>query len=488
MNLLRIYAIKALGPLIFLVFHWMEPPVDLGKEGFCLLGVTIWMAIWWIGEVVPISVTALLPIIVFPLSGILSISETTQQYGHKYVFLYIGGFILAMAIERWNLHKRIALHIIKTIGSKASYLILGFMMATAFLSMWISNTATAVMMLPIAIAIANQIKSQNTDSPELSKMFSKALMLSIAYSASIGGIATLIGTPPNLVFAGVLENTYGIKISFFEWMKFGLPVSLVLLFICWKYLTSVAYRLKSIRFSGGEKEIESMLVKLGKLSYEEKRVGFVFILAGLGWIFRSLLEQIIPHIDDTIIGITAAVLLFLIPTKTKQRKLLTWAEAVRIPWGIIILFGGGMALAKGFVETGLANWIASQINLFEGVSIFILVILVAAVVNFLTEVTSNLATTAMLLPILAPVALSFNVHPYILMIAVTLSASCAFMLPVATPPNAIVFGANYLKVSDMAKKGLVLNLVSILIIGLVVYFFMPYVFQLDTLAFPEALK
>jgi sodium-dependent dicarboxylate transporter 2/3/5 len=466
----------------------MDPPNDLSQSGFNLLAITLWMAIWWVTETVPISVTALLPIVLFPLLEVLSIGETTQQYGHKYVFLYIGGFILAIGIERWNLHKRIALQIIKLIGSKASYLILGFMVATAFLSMWISNTATTVMMLPIAIAIANQIQNHNLEDFIQSSLFSKALMLSIAYSASIGGIATLIGTPPNLVFAGVLENTYGIKISFFEWMKFGLPVSLVLLFICWKYLTSFAFKLNRVKFSGGKKEVQTMLSKLGKLSYEEKRVGIVFMIAALGWIFRGLLETILVGIDDTIIAIRAAILLFLIPTKKGNRKLLTWDEAVKIPWGIIILFGGGMALAKGFVETGLANWIASQVNLFQGVSIIVLVLIITALVNFLTEVTSNLATTAMLLPILAPVALSFDVHPYILMIAVTLSASCAFMLPVATPPNAIVFGANYLKVSDMATKGFLMNVISILIIALVVYFYMPYVFQLESLVFPDVLK
>jgi sodium-dependent dicarboxylate transporter 2/3/5 len=466
----------------------MDPPNDLSQSGFNLMAITLWMAIWWVTETVPISVTALLPIVLFPLLEVLSIGETTQQYGHKYVFLYIGGFILAIGIERWNLHKRIALQIIKLIGSKASYLILGFMVATAFLSMWISNTATTVMMLPIAIAIANQIQNHNLEDFIQSSLFSKALMLSIAYSASIGGIATLIGTPPNLVFAGVLENTYGIKISFFEWMKFGLPVSLVLLFICWKYLTSFAFKLNRVKFSGGKKEVQTMLSKLGKLSYEEKRVGIVFMIAALGWIFRGLLETILVGIDDTIIAIRAAILLFLIPTKKGNRKLLTWDEAVKIPWGIIILFGGGMALAKGFVETGLANWIASQVNLFQGVSIIVLVLIITALVNFLTEVTSNLATTAMLLPILAPVALSFDVHPYILMIAVTLSASCAFMLPVATPPNAIVFGANYLKVSDMATKGFLMNVISILIIALVVYFYMPYVFQLESLVFPDVLK
>jgi sodium-dependent dicarboxylate transporter 2/3/5 len=485
----KTFLLKLLGPLVFLLFQGIETPDGLSKEGFMLLGITIWMAIWWVFEVVPIAVTALLPIILFPLFGVLNLSETTAQYGHKFVFLYLGGFILAVAIERWNLHKRIALHIIKALGSKASFLILGFMIATAFLSMWISNTATTVMMLPIAIAIANQIGDQNSGASEHVSHFSKALMLSIAYSASIGGVATLIGTPPNLVLAGVLENIYDIKLGFFEWMLFALPISIILLLICWKYLTHFAFRLKGIQFSGEKGQVKTMIKKLGKVSYEEKMVGFVFLLAALGWIFRSLIQKMIPAIDDTIIAIAAAILLFLIPSKQAAgKKLLTWKEAVKIPWGIIILFGGGMALAKGFTQTGLANWIASKITVFEGVSIILFVLIVAALVNFLTEVTSNLATTAMLLPILSPVALSFNMHPFLIMIAVTLSASCAFMLPVATPPNAIVFGSGYLKVADMAKKGFLMNVISILIITLLVYFFMPIMFGLESLDFPEYLK
>jgi sodium-dependent dicarboxylate transporter 2/3/5 len=447
------------------------------------------MAIWWVFEVVPIAVTALLPIILFPLFGVLKLSETTSQYGHKFVFLYLGGFILAVAIERWNLHKRIALYIIKAIGSKASYLILGFMLATAFLSMWISNTATTVMMLPIAIAITNQINDQNTKEGISTSYFSKALMLSIAYSASIGGIATLIGTPQNLVLAGVLENLYNIKIGFFEWMMFALPISIILLIICWKYLTTFAFKLKNIKFSDSKGQINEMIAKLGKLSYEEKMVGMVFLLAAMGWIFRGLLEKVIIGLDDTIIAIIAALLLFLIPSKNRKgKKLLTWDEAVKIPWGIIILFGGGMALAKAFTDTGLANWIASQITVFEGVAVILFVLIVTAMVNFLTEVTSNLATTAMLLPILSPVALSFDMHPFLIMIAVTLSASCAFMLPVATPPNAIVFGSGYLKVSDMVKKGFLMNIISIIFITLAVYYFMPIAFGLETLDFPKVLK
>lgn len=489
MQRLKLLLLKLLGPLAFVLFQVIEPPEGLSQQGFMLLGITIWMAIWWVFEVVPIAVTALLPIILFPLFGVLDLGDTTAQYGHKFVFLYLGGFILAVAIERWNLHKRIALYIIKVIGSKASFLILGFMIATAFLSMWISNTATTVMMLPIAIAITNQINEQSDIDDKKVNYFSKALMLSIAYSASIGGIATLIGTPPNLVLAGVLESIYDIKLGFFEWMTFAFPISVFLLIVCWKYLTVFAFKLKGLKFSGGKDQINAMIKKLGKLSYEEKMVGLVFMFAAFGWIFRGLLQKIIPALDDTIIANAAAILLFLIPSKQgKGKKLLTWEEAVKIPWGIIILFGGGMALAKGFTETGLANWIAGQITVFEGVIVIVFILIVAAMVNFLTEVTSNLATTAMLLPILSPVALSFDMHPFLIMIAVTLSASCAFMLPVATPPNAIVFGSGYLKVSDMAKKGFLMNIISIIVITLLVYFFMPLVFGLESLNFPEYLR
>lgn len=488
LNSIKNIFLKLLGPAVFGLVLVSEPPEGLSESGFHLLGVTIWMAIWWIFEVVPIAVTALIPIITFPLFGILAVGDTTSQYGHKLIFLYIGGFILATAIERWNLHKRIALYIIKTLGSQASYLILGFMIATAFLSMWISNTATAVMMLPIAIAVTNQINNDKTANVEENNKFSKALMLSIAFSASIGGVATLIGTPPNLVLAGVLESTYGVKIGFFEWMKFAFPISVLLLFISWKYLTGLAFNLKHFKFVDGKSQTTKMLEKLGKISFEEKAVAIVFLIAAISWIFRSLLEQLLPGIDDTIIAITAAILLFIIPAKDQDRKLLTWQEAVKIPWGIIILFGGGLALAKGFTETGLAKWIAGQVTLFEGVALLGFILLLAAVVNFLTEVTSNTATTAMLLPILAPVALSFNIHPYLIMVAVTLSASCAFMLPVATPPNAIVFGSNYLKVSDMAKKGFLMNIISIILIALVVYYYLPIAFGLESLEFPEALK
>lgn len=456
---------------------------------FDVLCVTIWMAIWWITEVVPIAVTALLPIILFPMTGALSIETTTAAFGHKLVFLYLGGFLLAVAIERWDLHKRIALSIIKIIGTNVKFIILGFMVATAFLSMWISNTATSVMMLPIGVAIITQLKDNPETIENENRQFGKALMLAIAYSASIGGIATLIGTPPNLVFAGIVQEMYGIEISFLKWSMFGFPISLVLLFLCWKYITSFAFKFEQKELPGGRTEINRQLKMLGEFNISEKRVLTVFVLTAILWISRSfLLQPFFPFLDDTVIAISAGIILFAIPAGKGQGAILKWEEAVKIPWGIILLFGGGMALATAFSETGLAVWIGEQLTTLDFLPLFLLILVLVAAVNFLTEVTSNLATTAMLLPILAPMALAMNLHPYLLLVSATLAASCAFMLPVATPPNAVVFGSGYLRIPDMIKTGLWMNLFSILLISLLIYFFLPLIWEFDPKVIPEKLN
>ena len=478
-----------LGPLAFasvlLFFH----PEGLSPEANAILASTIWVAIWWITEALPISVTALLPIILFPITGGLSLKETTASFGHKYIFLYIGGFILAIAIEKWNLHRRIALSIINFVGTDVVKIILGFMIATAFMSMWISNTATTVMMLPIGMAIVSQLQNNPVTEENENLIFGKALMLAIAYSASIGGIATLVGTPPNLVLAGVVQETYGIEITFSKWFMFGLPISIILLFICWQYLTRFAFTFKQKEFPGGKEEITKQLSELGKISFEEKVVAAVFVFTALAWITRSfLIKQFIPAIDDTIIAIFSAIILFLLPSREKGKKIINWEEAVKLPWGILLLFGGGMALAAGFQSSGLAKWLGGQITLLQGISIVLLVFILITAVNFLTEITSNLATTAMLLPILAPMALTIDVHPFLLMVAATVAASCAFMLPVATPPNAVVFGSGYLKIPDMVKTGIWMNLLSIILLSIIVYFALPFLWDFQMTPFPEALK
>ena len=467
-----------LGPIVFFIVKIFYNPIDLSEQGLSILASTLWVAIWWITEAVPIYVTALIPIILFPLSGGLELKQTTAAYGHKFVFLFVGGFILAIAIEKWRLHKRIALNIISLVGTKKSNIILGFMIATAFLSMWISNTATAVMILPVGLAIISQLKDNPKTIQNENLVFGKILMLAIAYSASIGGMATLIGTPPNLVLAGVIKTSYNIEINFLQWMSFGLPISILLLFICWKYLTSIAYKFDDQNFDSGLNEINDQLKSLGKISYEEKSVMIVFIGTALAWITQSfIIKKYIPEIDDTIIAIIAAVILFILPNKEGSHKLLSWDDAVKLPWGILLLFGGGMALAKGFDTSGLAIWIGSQMSFFNTIPLLALLFLLVAMVNFLTEITSNLATTAMLLPVLVALAETIGVNPYYLLVGATVAASCAFMLPVATPPNAVVFGSKILKIDDMIKKGFWMNLISIFILTAAVYWILPIIWK-----------
>jgi len=478
------------GPLSFFCILFFFHPEGLSKEANAVLASTVWIAIWWTLEVVPIAVTAMLPIILFPLSGALDLSSTTAAYGHKYIFLYIGGFILAIAIEKWNLHKRIALNIINLIGTSVSRIILGFMCATAFLSMWISNTATAVMMLPIGMAIVSQLKDNPNTQENETQVFGKAIMLAIAYSASIGGVATLIGTPPNIILAGILQKTYNIELSFLQWMSFGLPLSLLLLFICWQYLTRFAFTFKQKEFPGGKAEIQRLIKTLGKISFEEKLVLVVFIVTALSWMLRKyVLQKFIPNIDDTIIVMIAAIVLFMLPTKSKKEKrIINWENAVKLPWGVLLLFGGGLALAEGFSSSGLAEWIGSQLTSVKGVSLLVLLILLIAAVNFLTEITSNLATTSMLLPIIVPIAVVLDVHPFTLMVGVTVAASCAFMLPVATPPNAVVFGSGYLRIPDMLRTGIWMNIISIILLTLFTYFLLPMLWDFMPNVFPKTLK
>ena len=409
------------------------------------------------------------------MTGAMPIGDVTGAYGHPLVFLYVGGFIIAVAIERWDLHKRIALNIIRIVGTDLSQIILGFMLATAVLSMWISNSATSVMMLPIGMAIVSQLGSDGKGP------FGKALMLGIAYSASIGGMATLIGTPTNLVLAGVVQELYGEEITFAKWIVFGLPISLVLLGVAWWYLTRVAFKIAREKSNAAKEQIAQEFRSLGPLSQGQKAVAFIFALTALSWILRSfVLVHIFPGITDTVIAIAGAVALFLVPAAPGGTKALTWDYAVQIPWGIALLFGGGLAIAGGFQDTGLADWLGNQMALLAGVPLFVIILVLITSVNFLTEITSNVATASMILPVLASLSAAIGVHPYGLMVAATVAASCAFMLPVATPPNAVVFGSKYLKISDMVRAGFRMNVISILFLALCVYFLLPQLWDLST--------
>ena len=458
-----------LGPLCFALLLLLRPFPELNDQAVMVLAVTCWVAIWWVTEAIPIPATSFLPIVLFPITGALSIGETTAAYGHKMVFLYIGGFMLAVAIEKWDLHKRIALNLIKTIGVSQRGIVLGFMLATAFLSMWISNTATSVMMLPIGMAIVMQLQSSKSG---MADGFGKALMLGVAYSASIGGISTLIGTPPNLVMSGVVEQYYGTELIFSEWFFMVFPISVTLLIITWLYLTRIAFKVSSVRETN-QSEINQQLKDLGPISLEEKRVLVVFCVTAFLWITRSFIfSKLISGMDDTTIAIMAGVSLFLINAK-RQPKIMDWESAVQIPWGIVLLFGGGLAIAEGFKTTGLATWMGSYLSILEGSNVGVILMGVVGSVNFLTEITSNVATTSMILPVIAPLSEAIGVNPLLLMTGATLAASCAFMLPVATPPNAVVFGSGYLKISDMIKTGIVLNVISILLISVYLYFVLP---------------
>lgn len=476
-----------LGPVAFLLIYFFVSSPDLNPAAQAMLGLAAWMAVWWITEAIPIAVTAFLPLVFMPLLRILPIADVSENYMHPTVLLYMGGFLLATGIEKWSLHRRIALKIINFIGTDLRKIVLGFILATGILSMWISNSATSLMMLPIGLAVVNQLKDQLGSSKlAISENLGKAIMLGIAYSASIGGVATLIGTPTNIILASVVSDLYGYEIGFNEWMLFGLPLSAAMLFICWYYLVNFSNPLPArFSLSDGKDIIKTQLTALGKISYEEKIVMVVFGLVCFSWITRSfLLQQFLPELDDTIIVLVGVVALFIIPSSTKGERILDWKTAERIPWGVLILFGGGLALAVGFKETGLAEWIGTRFTLIEGISFFLLLLIIIASVNFLTEVTSNVATASMLLPILASVALKLDLHPFGLMVGATLAASCAFMLPVATPPNAVVFGSGFLQMKDMVKAGFWLNVISIILVTLMVYFVLPWMWGIDLLSNP----
>lgn len=460
------------GPFLFCLIFFFEPFTDLNQEANAVLASTVWIATWWLSEALPISATALLPIVLLPLSGGASISQTTAAYGDKMLFLFLGGFIIAIAMQKWNLHKRIALSIIYAIGTNSRYIVLGFMLATGLLSMWISNTATTLMMVTIATALISQMKSLTGES---GKLFFKSLLLGIAYSASIGGVATLVGTPTNPIFVSVAKQLYGIEFSFATWIAFALPFSLVTLGFCWFLLTYLVLPVHKVKIPLGRNTIKSELEAMGKMTQEEKMVAVVFLLMAFAWITRSfLLNQFIPGINDTVIAIAASSLMFILPSKKEKKPILTWEEAERLPWGVIILFGGGLSIAAAFQSSELAVWIGSKLTSVQALPLFLIILIITLSVNFLTEVTSNVATASIMLPVLAALADAIGVHPFLLMIPATMSASCAFMLPIATGPNAIVFASGELQMGDMVRSGILLNIFSSILISLLVYLVLPF--------------
>lgn len=459
-----------LGPLAYLLIAAFYRPAGLEQNSVYVLATVIWVAIWWVSEAIPLAVTALLPILLLGIGTGIPLKDITTSYGHPYIFLFLGGFVLAIGIEKSGLHRRIALNIILLTGTRLQSVLLGFMLATAFLSMWISNTATVVMMLPLSLASIKLLESQANEEIPLPKGFGPALLLGVAYSASIGGMASLIGTPPNLIFAGIVNEYFGIEITFLQWLKYGLPISVCLLFITWVYLSKYAFKLEKVRFPGGKELIRQQLKELGVMDRAERRTLIIFICTAALWVFHSLIpKNIAPFLNDTFIALLSAFSLVLVSDPLKKESLLNWNDIVKLPWGVLLLFGGGIALAEGFDQSGLATWLGNGIVSLQNLPILLLMLILVASINFVTEITSNLATCAVLLPILAAFSKSLGLDPLTLMVPATLAASCAFMMPVATPPNAIVFGSGEIKIQQMVKTGFFLNLLSIGIICLVIY-------------------
>lgn len=449
------------GLALFAIVLILPAPADMSPEAWRLLAVAVLMIAWWITEAIPVAVTALLPVALFPLVGATSAGDAATPYGDPIIFLFMGGFFLAMAMERWNLHRRIALNIVSRTGSQQHRIVGGFMLATAFCGLWVSNTATAVMMLPVALSVAKLISQKGGSSK-----FPLALMLSVAYAASIGGIGTLIGTPPNALLAGALNRTYGYDIGFAQWMIFGIPIMLVMLFGAWLLLTRVSIRLDRSKIEGADELFQSQLQALGTWSKAERRVALVFVVTALAWMFRTLLQDVIPGLSDASIAIVAAVALFIIPSSDKDGgALVDWNMTKNLPWGILVLFGGGLSLSAAVVATGLDSWIGDQLGTYaSALPTFGIVVLVALAVLIMTEFMSNTATAATFIPIVSGLAMSLGENPLLLMVPATLAASMTFMLPVATPPNALVFSSGHITIPQMAKHGFLMNILSLVVI------------------------
>ncbi|MCK5055996.1 MAG: SLC13/DASS family transporter [Candidatus Aminicenantes bacterium] len=479
--------------ILFIVFFDLKPG---DREITYTAAIALLMAAWWITEAIPLAVTALIPLILFPAFGVMDGKAVSMQYVNHIIFIFIGGFMVALAMERWNLHKRLALRILILFGSNPRFILLGFMLATAFLSMWISNTATAMMMIPIAIAIVSKL--DEISGKEKVRKFSIGIFLGIAYSASIGGVATLIGTPPNLSFVRIFNIFFprAPEISFAQWFLFAFPVSVVFLFLTWFFLSLIFCPRKGLAV---DRQIFTDQYKtLGHISFEEKVVLIDFLLLVILWMFRSDINignfkmpgwsNLLPQarfINDGTVAVTMAFLLFLIPAKNRKGgRVMDWKTAVRLPWGIVLLFGGGFALAGGFKESGLSAYLGEQLQGLGSLPPIVIIVCICLFITFLTELTSNTATAEILLPVLAALAVSLKVNPLLLMIPGTLSCSFAFMLPVATPPNAIVFGTERIRISDMVRTGVLLNLIGVILITIAVFLIGKGVFGIDLAAMP----
>ncbi|WP_300272332.1 DASS family sodium-coupled anion symporter [Halomonas sp.] len=455
-----------LGPALLAATLLLPPPGGMTSAAWACVGMALLMATWWSTEAIPIPATSLLPMVLVPALGLGSMGEATGSYANPIIYLFLGGFLLGIAMQRWQLHRRLALHVLRLVGHQPRRQIAGFMVATGFLSMWVSNTATAIMMLPIGMSVISLLDDSD---PEELRRYATALLLAIAYSASIGGVATLIGTPPNALLAGYLAEDRGIDLGFAQWMLVGLPISIAMMVAAWWWLTRRGFALNATEQSGTL--VVDELTRLGPMTAPERRVAVVFGLAALTWVARPLLNDLgLGWLTDTGVAIAAGIALFLLPSgQARGQRLLAWEDAQQVPWGILLLFGGGLALAGTITRTGLAEWIAEQLGVFGALPLLAMVGVVVLVIIFLTEVTSNTATAAAFLPLLGALALSLEISPLLITVPAAIAASCAFMMPVATPPNAIVFGSGHMKIQSMIRTGFALNLISTVLVTLMAY-------------------
>ncbi len=455
----------------------LGPPEGMAIVAWRTAAVGLLMAIWWITEAIPIPATALLPIVLFPPLGVATVEATTAPYANPVIYLFLGGFLIAIALESCGLHKRMAIAVLMVVGTRPANLILGFMTVTAFISMWVSNSATVVMMLPMATSVIALERGGDAAGDGHDHRFDVALLLGIAYAGNIGGLGTLIGTPPNALLAGFMSETYGVTIGFLEWMLLGVPIVVVSIPVAWLLLTRWLHPVGTDPIAGGAAMLQAERLSLGRMSRAEWTVGVITALTATAWVSRPIIERWIPAVTDTGIAITGALLLFIVPLTWRPLGVaLTWTQAERLPWSVLILFGGGLSLAVAIQQTGLAEWIGHELGALAGWPVFVVILVVTTVMIFLTELTSNTATAAAFLPVVASLAVGIGADPMLLAIPTALAASCAFMMPVATPPNALVYGTGALTIPQMAKAGLWLNLFFVAVLPLVVYLFASRIF------------
>ncbi len=474
-----------LGAAIFVLLELLPAPEGLSAEGWHCAAIALLIAVWWVSEAIPLSATALLPIALFPIFGVLPLNDTVSPYAHRVVMLLLGGFIIALAMQRWNLHRRIALLIVAQVGSRPENVVGGFMLACALVSMWVFNTTTTIMMLPIALSVIELLQGNVAIRPEhyvASRNFATALMIGVAYAATIGGSGTLIGTAPNAVLAGFMSESYGVEIGFAQWMMVGVPMVVIMLPLSWMILTRIAFPMRMPPIAGQAALIRQQLDEMGPMSRGERIVSCVVAVAAALWVSRPLINEALPTVtfNDTSIAMIAAVALFVIPVEPRKGVFAMSGEwAAKLPWGVVVLFGGGLSLAAGINNSGLSDWIGTGTAGFEALPTIVIVLAIVTLIIFLTELTSNTATTSTFLPIVAAVAVGIGENPLLLVFPAVLAANCAFMMPVATPPNAVVFASGHITVGQMIRGGLWVNMLGIAAATLIAYTAVSVVFGVE---------